>query len=266
MAAAGGRARIGLIREILPVVDNLERALGVAPEGDGDAFVEGVRLVLPRPAGRPRASGRRDDRAEGRARSTRTSTRRSRPVRRRVRSPAPCSTSSRRATARPTPWSGPPEWWWRPSDAGRQGSIQDARRRQEGLRRRDQEGVPQARPPVPPGPQPGRRVGRGALQGGAGGVLDPVRRRRSASATTRAAGSSAASTRARSGAAAARGCGGGFAGGGGFSDILSDLFGGGARRPPARARATRPSAAATSRPRCTSRSSRRWRARRCRWR
>jgi molecular chaperone GrpE len=44
-AAAGNRARIGLIREILPVVDNLERALGVAPEGDGDAFVEGVRLV-----------------------------------------------------------------------------------------------------------------------------------------------------------------------------------------------------------------------------
>ena len=44
-AAAGNRARIGLIREILPVVDNLERALGVAPEGADDAFVEGVRLV-----------------------------------------------------------------------------------------------------------------------------------------------------------------------------------------------------------------------------
>jgi molecular chaperone GrpE len=44
-AAAGNRARIGLIREILPVVDNLERALSVAPAGDGDAFVEGVRLV-----------------------------------------------------------------------------------------------------------------------------------------------------------------------------------------------------------------------------
>jgi molecular chaperone GrpE len=44
-AAAGNRARIGLIREILPVVDNLERALSVAPQGEGDAFVEGVRLV-----------------------------------------------------------------------------------------------------------------------------------------------------------------------------------------------------------------------------
>ncbi|MEA2432459.1 MAG: molecular chaperone GrpE [Thermoleophilaceae bacterium] len=45
MQASGARARIGLIREILPVVDNLERALSVAPAGDGDAFVEGVRLV-----------------------------------------------------------------------------------------------------------------------------------------------------------------------------------------------------------------------------
>jgi len=45
MTAAGARARIGVIREILPVVDNLERALSVAPDGDGDPFVEGVRLV-----------------------------------------------------------------------------------------------------------------------------------------------------------------------------------------------------------------------------
>jgi molecular chaperone GrpE len=45
MTAAGARARIGVIREILPVVDNLERALSVAPAGDGDPFVEGVRLV-----------------------------------------------------------------------------------------------------------------------------------------------------------------------------------------------------------------------------
>jgi molecular chaperone GrpE len=44
MTAAGARARIGLIRELLPVVDNLERALEAAPETDG-AFVEGVRLV-----------------------------------------------------------------------------------------------------------------------------------------------------------------------------------------------------------------------------
>ena len=45
IAAAGGRARAGLIRELLPVVDNLERALTSAPS-EGDGFVEGVRLVL----------------------------------------------------------------------------------------------------------------------------------------------------------------------------------------------------------------------------
>ena len=45
IAGAGGRARIGVIREIIPVVDNLERALSVAPAEAHDAFVEGVRLV-----------------------------------------------------------------------------------------------------------------------------------------------------------------------------------------------------------------------------
>jgi molecular chaperone GrpE len=44
IAASGARARAGLIRELLPVVDNLERALGSAPEDD--PMAEGVRLVL----------------------------------------------------------------------------------------------------------------------------------------------------------------------------------------------------------------------------
>jgi molecular chaperone GrpE len=44
IAAAGGKARAGLIRELLPVVDNLERALSNASAGDG--LAEGVRLVL----------------------------------------------------------------------------------------------------------------------------------------------------------------------------------------------------------------------------
>src|SRR3954465_12522202 len=44
VAASGARARAGLIRELLPVVDNLERALGSAPEDD--PMAEGVRLVL----------------------------------------------------------------------------------------------------------------------------------------------------------------------------------------------------------------------------
>jgi molecular chaperone GrpE len=42
-AAAGERAKAGLVRELLPVVDNLERALASAPEGD--PLLEGVRLV-----------------------------------------------------------------------------------------------------------------------------------------------------------------------------------------------------------------------------
>jgi molecular chaperone GrpE len=44
VAAAGERARIGLVRELLPVVDNLERALDSA--GDESSLAEGVRLVL----------------------------------------------------------------------------------------------------------------------------------------------------------------------------------------------------------------------------
>jgi molecular chaperone GrpE len=44
MAAASGRARNGLIRELLPVVDNLGRALESAPEND--PMADGVKLVL----------------------------------------------------------------------------------------------------------------------------------------------------------------------------------------------------------------------------
>jgi molecular chaperone GrpE len=43
-AAAGERAKSGLVRELLPIVDNLERALASA--GDGEQHLaEGVRLV-----------------------------------------------------------------------------------------------------------------------------------------------------------------------------------------------------------------------------
>ena len=43
-AVAGERARSGLVRELLPVVDNLERALASAAEGE-QHLAEGVRLV-----------------------------------------------------------------------------------------------------------------------------------------------------------------------------------------------------------------------------
>jgi len=45
ISAAGSRARVGVIRELLPVVDNLERALESATDAD-HALGEGVRLVL----------------------------------------------------------------------------------------------------------------------------------------------------------------------------------------------------------------------------
>lgn len=44
-AAAGERAKGNLVRELLPVVDNLERALASAEEGE-DHLAKGVRLVL----------------------------------------------------------------------------------------------------------------------------------------------------------------------------------------------------------------------------
>jgi len=43
-AAAGERARSGLVRELLPIVDNLERALASAEEGE-QHLAQGVRLV-----------------------------------------------------------------------------------------------------------------------------------------------------------------------------------------------------------------------------
>jgi molecular chaperone GrpE len=43
-AASGQRAKSGLVRELLPVVDNLERALASAQEGE-QHLAEGVRLV-----------------------------------------------------------------------------------------------------------------------------------------------------------------------------------------------------------------------------
>ena len=43
-AVAGERARSGLVRELLPIVDNLERALASAEEGE-QHLAQGVRLV-----------------------------------------------------------------------------------------------------------------------------------------------------------------------------------------------------------------------------
>jgi molecular chaperone GrpE len=44
IAAAGARGRADVVRELLPVIDNLERALESAGDGEG-ALAQGVRLV-----------------------------------------------------------------------------------------------------------------------------------------------------------------------------------------------------------------------------
>jgi molecular chaperone GrpE len=46
-AVEGARAKAGLVRELLPVLDNLERALATAADGNGGvgSVVEGVKLV-----------------------------------------------------------------------------------------------------------------------------------------------------------------------------------------------------------------------------
>jgi molecular chaperone GrpE len=43
-AQAGERAKANMVRELLPVIDNLERALGSAGDGEQD-LAEGVRMV-----------------------------------------------------------------------------------------------------------------------------------------------------------------------------------------------------------------------------
>ena len=125
-------------------------------------------------------------------------------------------------------------------------------------RRRDQEGLPQARARQPPRLQPGRRRGRGAVQGDLRGLRRARRTPRSARSTTR--------QRALFGGGGFRLPGGGGApaarassavddcsatrGDGGLGDLFGGLFGGG-RTPTARSTARGPGAAATSRPRST---------------
>ena len=113
----------------------------------------------------------------------------------------------------------------------REGPLRGARRPEGRLGRRDQEGLPQARPRVPPRQEPGRQGGRGALQGGAGRLRRPLRP--GEAQAVRPVGS-----RIFGGAG---GPGGGdFTWSGNVGDLgdLSDLFGGifggrggGARRP-----------------------------------
>jgi molecular chaperone GrpE len=44
-AAAGARAKAGLVRELLPAIDNLERAIAAAADGADDGFARGIQMV-----------------------------------------------------------------------------------------------------------------------------------------------------------------------------------------------------------------------------
>ena len=114
--------------------------------------------------------------------------------------------------------------------------LQGARRRAQGVARRDQEGLPQARAPVPPRQEPGRHEGRGALQGDLRGARRPRRRRQAQGVRPRAA-----NPFSRGGPRRRRPAGFDASG---FGDILSDLFGAGdgGGAPAAPARAPRPRA------------------------
>ena len=81
--------------------------------------------------------------------------------------------------------------------SGELSAVRHPRRPEERVAGRDQEGVPQARARVPPGPQPGRQGRGGALQGGAERLRRRSPTRRSASSTTPSARPTAAAAGGR---------------------------------------------------------------------
>ena len=257
------RASERLVKQLLPVLDDLERTLEAAASARGRA-ARGRRPARPSRARRRARSGRASSRsrptapfdphtqeallsqpseaAEGTViqvlqKGYRLGDRVLRPARVVVSAgtpapPAPRPARRSRATRRGCPI------------AHGKLTLRDARRREERLAGRAEEGLPQARPSVPPGQEPGRRGGRDALQG------DPARLRRPLRP------GEAQAVRPRS--ARANGRTGPGPTNVDFGDFdLGDIFGGlfgrgrGGRRAAGRSAV---SAAPTSRSRCASRS------------
>ncbi len=217
---AGRRAREGeLVRELLPAVDNLERALlrgqggrGALASGrqprarracTGCSSATGPRRSTRRASGSTRTCTRRSPRAPGRRRAGRGA--------RRGREGLPAG----RHGHPPGPRGGLGLAW------RGHGSIQGARRGPQGVRGRHQEGLPQARPRYHPDKNPGDSQGRGAVQGHPGGLLDPLR-----PGEAQAVRRGRRAVRRGGGPGPFRPGGGRRPGFGGISDILSDLFGG----------------------------------------
>ena len=166
-------------RELLPALDNLERALAAAeaqPENRDHHLTDGIRLVQSELLGALARVGIEPDSPMGEPFDP-APPRGDRPAaRRRRRGGHDRRGLQRRLPPTATTCCGPPGR--RGRLGGRRGParpLQRPRRRQEGVAGRDQEGLPQARAPVPPRPQPGRQAGRGALQGDLGGLRRPRR-------------------------------------------------------------------------------------------
>ena len=151
------RAIEGIVGELLPVLDNLERALDASEHHEEAKVAEGVQPGAPA-AGRTPAPARprADRRRAGRRRSTRTCTRRcpiSPPSIPKERSPPSGSGATGWATAScaPPAWSSPAV---RPAGEGAEPTHGDSLRHPGRPQGRepggDQEGLPQAGAPVPP--------------------------------------------------------------------------------------------------------------------
>ena len=253
-AAAADRGAAKLAKELLPALDHLELALKAA-EGHEDV-IKGFALVrdellaalgeVRHPGVLARRRAVRPERARGDGPAARP----------RARSPGRCSRSTSRASASTARSSDPRESSSRSSHGPLPRLLQDPRRRQEGVGGRDQEGVPQARPQVPPGHEQGAGGG-GALQGDLRGLRRALGSREAQEVRPRRA------VRGRQPVRSRRRRGGRH--GGRLRRLLRHPLGHlqhRRRRAPARGR--RPSAGATSRRRSRSRSTRRSRARRCR--
>ena len=137
-----------LVRELLPILDDLERALEAAERHEEAQLVDGVKLV--EQSLRSALARKGWPRSRPTARSIPTSKRCSR-SRATTRTRARCSRSCSAATASVI------------ASSAREGDRRGMNRNpyevlgvaEERVRRRHQEGVPQARTRVPPGPQPG---------------------------------------------------------------------------------------------------------------
>ena len=167
------RAHERLVKELLPVLDDLERALEAAERARGGAARGGRPARPPRAARRAGEGGAREIETDGEFDPHVHEALLTQPPRRRTGAVLEVIQKGYRLgdrvlrPARVVVSQGPV--------ASDRDLYEVARRSEDGVRGRDQEGVPQARPQAPPGLEPGRRGGGGALQGAPGRLRRALR-------------------------------------------------------------------------------------------